>query len=286
MMSKATIPSFAFPALFLTAIYYADAFGSSDPMALSTVAHSRLRDANHAPFAPHKHVSASRKNTVLRMGFLDSVFSRFMDKREGDFVRLEDMNEQFFGPGPALLLYSIPDAIEDDEVMDMLSDGAPVATSKGISLARITATDLQANACDGDESDGSNQSLLDLSLNEALDTVVQRETVSSLASTATIGKVSTNVEEPSWTGLQEKEGETPSKVTGSPVVLFSGFSNKEMMASYNILGEEIYKETASYGQPGVSLACATAVPNAMEKPLRQVLTEISGDHAEAMKEEE
>lgn len=59
------------------------------------------------------------------------------------------------------------------------------------------------------------------------------------------------------------------------VILFSGISNASMMAIYNILGQEIFLETNR------SPACAKAVPNAMGKSLRQVLTEIGDDHAEA-----
>eukprot|EP00536_Pseudo-nitzschia_multiseries_P017073 jgi/Psemu1/292830/fgenesh1_pg.1367_\ len=208
------------------------------------------------------------------MGILDSL-SRFLDQREGDFVRLEDMKEQFFGPGPAVLLYNVPDTIDDAEVFDILSDGAPTATSKGISLERIAATDLQKS--DGPNRAEGTPSLVDMSLQEALETVIQRK---SSPSPSALSKDDSTFRAPAWTGP------TPPTETGSPVVIFSGFSNTEMMASYNILGEEIYKETASYGGPGMYLACATAVPNAMEKPLRQVLTEISGDHAEAMKQED
>jgi len=60
------------------------------------------------------------------------------------------------------------------------------------------------------------------------------------------------------------------------VLLFSGFTNAEMLATYNILGPELYQET---GRP---VACAKAVPNALRKPLRQVLDEIAGDHRDAM----
>ena len=53
------------------------------------------------------------------------------------------------------------------------------------------------------------------------------------------------------------------------------------MTVYNILGKEIYDETAGQSTP----ACAKAVPNAMSKPLRQVLDEIAGDHKDAMASE-
>jgi hypothetical protein len=63
-----------------------------------------------------------------------------------------------------------------------------------------------------------------------------------------------------------------------PVLYFSGFRNQEMMNVYNILGKEIYEETG--GQSNA--ACAKAVPNAMQKPLRQVFDEICGDHSNAI----
>eukprot|EP00531_Pseudo-nitzschia_arenysensis_P005399 CAMPEP_0116125840 /NCGR_PEP_ID=MMETSP0329-20121206/6019_1 /TAXON_ID=697910 /ORGANISM="Pseudo-nitzschia arenysensis, Strain B593" /LENGTH=275 /DNA_ID=CAMNT_0003619895 /DNA_START=62 /DNA_END=890 /DNA_ORIENTATION=+ len=204
-------------------------------------------------------------------GLLDNFLSRFgnndddNDDDEGDFVKLESMNEQFMGPGPVVLLYKIPDGIVDDEVRDILEDGAPSATKRGISIARIPAIMegrklYSLKESSNDDGNDSSVSLIDLSLEEALETVMKNPPKSSPSQTTST---------------------TTTSGSGSPVVIFSGFSNQEMMASYNILGEEIYKETAGYGK-GEYLACATAVPNAMNKPLRQVLEEISGDHAEAM----
>ena len=63
-----------------------------------------------------------------------------------------------------------------------------------------------------------------------------------------------------------------------PVILFSGFVHAEMMTVYNLLGQQIYEET---GGQRVA-ACAKAVPIAMQKPLRQVLDEITGDHLDAI----
>jgi hypothetical protein len=62
-----------------------------------------------------------------------------------------------------------------------------------------------------------------------------------------------------------------------PVLFFSGFQNDEMLSVYNILGKEIYEETAGEA----SAACAKAVPNAMLKSCKQVLEEIAGDHEDA-----
>jgi hypothetical protein len=206
------------------------------------------------------------------MGLFDSVLSRFKgdnngnSDEEGDFVKLEEMSQTFLGPGPVVLLYQVPDGIDDDEVRDMLADGAPKATSKGISMARIASLE---EAPSGTSKDYSSSSLVDLSLQEALETVIETSPPPTSQQTGSVPF------SPSF--------RPPTPMNGSPVVIFSGFTNAEMMDCYNILGEELYKETASYGR-GQYLACATAVPNAMNKPLKQVLMEISGDHAEAMQQ--
>ena len=64
-----------------------------------------------------------------------------------------------------------------------------------------------------------------------------------------------------------------------PVLYFSGVTNQEMMETYNIMASEIYQETQGVHWP----ACAKVVEPALTKSLRQVLTEISGDHADAMR---
>ena len=215
--------------------------------------------------------------TALSMGLFDSFLSRFGDKdNEGDFVKLEQiMNEQFVGPGPVVLLYKMPDGIDDDEVRDILEDGAPGATKRGISIARIpnmeaTATATATNSKSSDAAAAAappGVSLVDLSLQEALETVLKNPPPKTTLPPSPAGAF-----EPVMRGIS----------SGSPVVIFSGFSNTEMMESYNILGSQVYQETAASNGTGDYMACATAVPNAMNKPLRQVLEEISGDHAEAM----
>ena len=275
--------------------------------------------------------SVSVSSTALRMGLFDSIASRFRtnssnsnnngddDDDEKDFVRLDEMNEQFLGPGPVVLLYQVPDAIDDDEVRDMLADGAPTATQKGISMARIaslqdttpslsatgTATtttttttsttakkqyslksssssssdedDQQRRSSNTNHTKNSNLHLVDLSLRKALEKVIREPPPPILRSSTSQSMTATTFTETTNTN-------TNTNNSGCPVVIFSGFTNTEMMDSYNILGEELYKETASssYNGKGQYLACATAVPNAMNKPLAQVLMEISGDHAAAM----
>lgn len=172
------------------------------------------------------------------MGLMDSL-SNFLGNRQGDFVKL-DSSDVAFGPGPLLIAYGVPTGIDNDEILDMISDGAPQASNQKCQVCRVSDQDA---------------SVLDLSLEQALQ---------GLAS----GTLSTS--------------EAPPRVLDVPVLFFSGFQNDEMLAVYNILGREIYQETGGQSAP----ACAKAVPNAMQKPLRQVLEEISGDHKDALSMDE
>lgn len=176
------------------------------------------------------------------MGIFDSI-SDFLQDRQDDFVKMDPSSQDIFGPGPTLLLYHVPNGIDDGEIQNILSDGAPKAFRKGVTLARLDQT------CD---------SLLDQSVQDALNQVVSGQWVSSVSLATDAGVLASG-----------------------PVMFFSGFANDEMMATHTILGQEIYQETG--GQ--VSAACAKAVPNAMQKPLRQVFGEILGDHQDAMRME-
>ena len=192
--------------------------------------------------------SLQRTTLELRMGLLDSL-SSFLTQRDGDFVKLEG-SEAAFGPGPVVLLYGIPSGIDDGEIQDMLSDGAPKAFRKGVTLCRIPSNDSVDGSTEMD-------ALLDSTVGEAITSIVaEKDSVATAA-------VAVN---------------EPVEVAKCPVLYFSGFENPEMMATYNILGKEIYEETQGFATP----ACAKVVPNAMDKPLRQVLEEIAGDHREAM----
>jgi hypothetical protein len=182
------------------------------------------------------------------MGILDSL-SNFLQDREGDFDKLED-TDSGFGPGPALILYNVPSGLMDEELVDMLSDGAPTASQKGISMARIRPEDSTCTE------------LLGKTLQDALETVVV---------------MAKKPKSPSPTTMTTDAG----VLAMCPVLLFSGFSNPEMMAAYDIIAGEIYQESAGQAQA----ACAKAVPNAMLKTLRQVLDEISGDHLVVIKRE-
>jgi len=187
------------------------------------------------------------------MGLFDSI-SRFLDSRQGDFVKL-DNNQEVFGPGPLIILYNVPDGIENDEILDIVYDWAPNAHSQGCILHRIYSDKASYNASKNE---------LNQSMEEVLDQIASGRSISAKASP-----------------LTARQGDFASSFSPLPPVLifFSGFQNEEMMNVYNILGKEIYDETEGRITPG----CAKAVPNAMKKPLGQVLDEIASDHADAMK---
>lgn len=170
------------------------------------------------------------------MGLLDNLGS-FLGQRDGDFIRLED-SADCFGPGPAILLFGCPEGISDEELSDMIEDGAPNAGN--VLMQRIDSA----------------SPLFDLTVSEALEKVVREGTCSSGVGADGAVKHSCPV----------------------PVLYFSGFPGKEMMATYRIIASEIYAETGGTA----NAACAKAVPPAMKKPLRQVIEEITGDHEDAI----
>lgn len=181
--------------------------------------------------------------TCQSMGILDSI-SSFLENREGDFVKLEDSGTAV-GPGPLLLLFNLPPSIqiEPEEYQDMVHDGAPKAFQQGVIIAYISS---------------SNAEILDKPLSGALEQIVDEKGDAG-----------------------GSDGSSSFEKDKSSVLYFSGFTNDEMMATYNIIGKELYEESGG----SVTPACAKAVVNAMDKPLRQVLDEISGDHEEAMSSE-
>jgi len=199
---------------------------------------------------------------MLHMGFLDNVKNAFLQDREGDFIKLDADDQQAYGPGPLLVLCNCPAGVTKNEIMDMLEDGAPLAFAKGITLFR----------CNND-----NNQVLDKSMQKALEGMANGSLADnyediSLSSTdktfsAQVGGMSTTEQKQSTTAEQQ------------PIVVtfFSGFTNSEMLKAYGVLAQEIYAES------GWQAACAKAVPNAMQKPLRQVIEEIGGDHRDAMR---
>ena len=199
-----------------------------------------------------------RKKKPLYMGLFDDIKSRFLDSREGDFIRLDDEknNPNEFGPGPLVILYNVPDGVTNEEIQDMMEDGAPQAFRKGIILYRVDECNTK------DDASAAVDPVLDLSMKEALEGIANQKYKSKYSV------------EPS------NDDVFSFKTVGMPppivVTFFSGFRNDEMLAVYNILGSEIFEEAQLYP------ACAKAVPNAMEKPLRQILEEIGGDHRDAM----
>jgi hypothetical protein len=143
-------------------------------------------------------------------------------------------------------LYNAPSDIDDDEILDMIHDGAPLAYKQGVKLYRIHTEDL------------------DTRLGEKTVESVLHEAIQAESSNTRTGKM--------------KEADEKMTV---PILYFSGFNNSEMMSVYNIIAQEIYMETQGLANP----ACAKAVEPAMKKPFRQLLEEISGDHLQAIQGE-
>lgn len=208
------------------------------------------------------------------MGLLDSLVSNFWKSRQGDFVPLKET--ETFGPGPVLLLYNVPLEIDNDEIQDILSDAAPEAVRDTVRIARIhTMSNHRNHAHDDHKNTINDDSWLELSLVDALTQIIRNCTENSQSSSIQITTRSI-LGDGSDHDNEYESSSTTAALPSVAVMLFSGFSNAEMMATYNLLGKEIYQEV------GVAPACAKAVPNAMEKSLRQVLSEIANDHLDAI----
>ncbi|KAL7559072.1 hypothetical protein ACA910_018423 [Epithemia clementina (nom. ined.)] len=198
---------------------------------------------------------STTKSFELQMGLLDSMvggLGRFLESRGNDFVKLDETDQDIVGPGPMLILYRVPSGIGNDEIQDMIHDGAPRAYAQKAKIVRIV-----------DDNDSDTNTILSLSLKQALERLA-----------GTNDKSATPENE--GDKLAAAGAAAGTTTTTTPVLYFSGFRNDEMMNVYNILGREVYQES------GLAAACAKAVPNAMAKPFRQVLEEICGDHQDAM----
>lgn len=150
--------------------------------------------------------------------------------------------EETYGP-PVVLLFGLPVGIAYDELVDMVSDGAPVATQRGDLVIRVV------------DRAAADRGFLDWEVQRALQECYDNNS-DSVDSDAT----STPLELP------------------CPVVYCSGLANQEMMDAYNIIAREIYAETDG----AMRAACAKAVAPAMQKTVRQVIGEITGDHMDAI----
>jgi len=185
----------------------------------------------------------ARRSTILRQqgGRVIDGGADFFRERQSDFIRLEQSDEEY-GPGPALIFYNVPHGLQDEELVDMLRDGAPQAIRKGVSLSRMDSS--------------TSNDWMDLSLEDALKKVVHKS------------------KDPEMKDSEDPLTTDAGLLATTPVLFFSGFRNSEMMSTFNIISHEVHKETGGR----LTVACAMAVPDAMKKPLRQVLMEIAGDH--------
>jgi hypothetical protein len=234
----------------------------------------------------------------LMDGLFDYVRDNFfLNSRQDDFVPLvrDDNADDAFGPGPLLLLYAVPETmLDDDELLDMIDDGMPNrrivrgggASSSNVVIRRI----IGISEGNKDVYHTIDNEFMDLSVEEALKRAMSSDKQQQSGSSSTLRPdVATTVSKTADNSMERHrivdvslsptliQQESPTGPT--PVLYFSGVTNTEMMDTYKIIANEIYAETNSRHWP----ACAKAVPAAMKKPLRQVIGEISGDHADAMK---
>jgi hypothetical protein len=218
----------------------------------------------------------------------------FLDSRRDDFVPLRrrgmDDGTSSFGPGPLILLYSVPSTmLDDDELLDMIEDGMPSRRPDDVVVRRISGMmdgdDGGEGVGDDDggecECDFDRDELLALSVGEALEramtaTSASRRVLPSPASAVvdSVIPAAGSVERSISRRRRRRVDVGP-----CPVLYFSGVTNDEMMDTYRIIANEIYAETDGAYWP----ACAIAVPNAMDKSLSRVIREISEDHADAMR---
>ena len=217
------------------------------------------------PFRPNYYPQARKKfivqtgRTALSMGLMD-----FFRNRQNDFVKLDYSTEEVYGPGPVIVFYKVPSGITNDELADMISDGAPIAT-KSCSNASTYAGVPFARFDDDNETMGGVENS-NCTVFQVLNSVLENGslTVSGASVVA-----------------RDKKSMSLSSLPSSnsvPVIYFSGISNSEMIDTYHIIAKEIYEETGGLA----NAACAKAVEPAMNKSFKQVLEEISGDHKEAL----
>ena len=193
-----------------------------------------------------------------------SRLPEFLQTRDGDFAPLDSssLSEPLVvgGTCPVLFLYQVPDGVADDEIRDMLQDEAPSAVQRGVTIRRLSPIEDHA--------------VLDLSLRQAL--TEQNHPDNDDNNNNNNNSVSVSSRTSTDTTTSDHHQQSPPVA----VLLFHGFASTEMLRVYRTLAAEITAETA-----GASLlvACATVVPRALDKPLRQVLEEIAGDHRDAVR---
>jgi hypothetical protein len=170
-----------------------------------------------------------------------------------------------------LLAYNVPTNIKDEELEAMMEDGAPVATetarkkyNSGIKIHRMHPRDLEQ------------MEKADATVLQVLEHAMEPVAVSSPPPhPATMDDDAT----PDFLGEIMDDRDDPNTNTSIPILYFSGISNQEMMQCYNIIAREVYEETNGMANP----ACAKVVEPAMGKIFKQLVEEISGDHAGAMR---
>jgi len=209
-----------------------------------------------------------QKQLELQMGLFD-----FFQSRENDFVKLEKTN--VYGPGPIIILYNVPPGIADDEIQDMIDDGMGIngrsSSSDNVKFVRLDSSDLKLFERSGDDGDGDGDGggggSTSMTVSEVLEKINTNELNLDLNKNRNVAAIASST-----------VSVTASATSSVPILYFSGTSNAQMMSTYNIIAREIYEETGG----AANAACAKVVEPAMNKPFRQVIEEIAGDHTDAI----
>ena len=94
------------------------------------------------------------------MGLFDFIQEKFLDYREDNFIPLGKSNYDTFGPVPLILMYAVPESINDNELKDVVEDGMPGRLKKGVVIRRLSGMNRSGEG--GDK-------LIDSIVGEALD---------------------------------------------------------------------------------------------------------------------
>ena len=199
------------------------------------------------PYTATTTATTTATATTLQMGLFD-----FFKSRENDFVKLEETSTTY-GPGPIILLYNVPNGLLDDEIRDMIEDGTGSNSISGqkVQFTRINSLDLSF--------------MKEMTVEQVLNQALEENGFN----------ISTSIHDDETTATATA---TSVKESSVPILYFSGISNPQMMATYNIIAREIYEESGGI----LNAACAKAVEPAMGKCFQQLIEEITGDHTDAM----
>lgn len=198
----------------------------------SKTSHKNPPKICHTPIKRNTGIETKQQQASLVSLSLWKQINTFIRERTGDFVKLENSDDEF-GPGPLIILYGCPEGINDDELRDMIEDGAPAATKTHgtVIFGRVPLSD---------------DHLLDSTVSNALERIVKDGEIKTTAASM------------------------ESAIIPFPVIYFSGISNKEMMQTYKIIAEEIYQETGGAAKSACAKVVEPAMGKTLREVFEQI----------------